>query len=68
MSLRRQEERKEMDAATYLKAKELERKISKRKAEKRAGKAVIAIIAITCVCAIMINLDSTLQEIGNLGV
>jgi hypothetical protein len=57
-----------MDAATYLKAKELERKISKRKAEKRAGKAVIAIIAITCVCAIMINLDSTLQEIGNLGV
>lgn len=56
-----------MDAVTYLKAKELERKISKRKAEKRAGLTILAIISVTLVCAVMIHLDATLKSFGTSG-
>jgi len=47
--------------------KSIERKIARYKAEKRAGIAIAAILAITLVCVMMIHLDSTMKSFGTSG-
>ncbi len=51
--------------SAYLKA--IDNKIARYKAEKRAGLAILSIIAITLVCAVMIHMDATLKAFGTSG-
>jgi hypothetical protein len=45
----------------------IDRKISRIRAEKRAGIAIVGILAVTAVCAVMIHLDATLKAFGTSG-
>jgi len=45
----------------------INRKIKRYRAEKRAGLAIVGILAVTAVCAVMIHLDATLKAFGTSG-